>query len=250
MSYANFSDCYRKVLALANQEAQRFSHEYIGTEHLLLAVVKEGTGLGAQALKAMDIDLRKVRLEVEKLIKSGPEMVTMGKLPQTPRAKKVIEYALEEARNLQSACVKSEHLLLGLLRENDGIAAIILLGLGVKLSVLRMIISNLSKADCGNNELPIECNDEHDHLNYTVDSPGKNSTSSLSEGSLWDVRYSLVFSGRSVEQQKYIYLNAESNYLNKDVLDCLGFMCWLPHQFNKDCKFKLVSATYLGAVYS
>ncbi|MFI4873554.1 MAG: Clp protease N-terminal domain-containing protein, partial [Phycisphaerales bacterium JB061] len=91
--FERFTDRARKVMALANQEAQRFNHEYIGTEHILLGLVKEGSGVGANVLKALSVDLRKVRLEVEKLVKQGPEMVTMGKLPQTPRAKKVIEYA-------------------------------------------------------------------------------------------------------------------------------------------------------------
>src|SRR5688572_11227841 len=86
--FERFTDRARKVMALANQEAQRFNHEYIGTEHILLGLVKEGSGVGANVLKNLDVDLRKVRLEVEKLVKSGPDMVTMGKLPQTPRAKK------------------------------------------------------------------------------------------------------------------------------------------------------------------
>ncbi|MBC8421627.1 NDP-hexose 4-ketoreductase, partial [bacterium] len=98
--FERLTDRARKVMALANQEAQRFNHEYIGTEHILLGLVKEGSGVGANVLKHLEIDLRKVRLEVEKLVKSGPDMVTMGKLPQTPRAKKVIEYAIEEARSL------------------------------------------------------------------------------------------------------------------------------------------------------
>ena len=114
--FERFTDRARKVMALANQEAQRFNHEYIGTEHILLGLVKEGSGVGANVLKNLDVDLRKVRLEVEKLVKSGPDMVTMGKLPQTPRAKKVIEYAIEEARNLNHNYVGTEHLLLGLLR--------------------------------------------------------------------------------------------------------------------------------------
>jgi ATP-dependent Clp protease ATP-binding subunit ClpA len=124
-----FTDRARKVMALANQEAQRFNHEYIGTEHILLGLVKEGSGVGANVLKNLDVDLRKVRLEVEKLVKSGPDMVTMGKLPQTPRAKKVIEYAIEEARNLNHNYVGTEHLLLGLLREHDGVAAQVLMNL-------------------------------------------------------------------------------------------------------------------------
>ena len=130
-------------MALANQEAQRFNHEYIGTEHILLGLVKEGSGVGANVLKNLDVDLRKVRLEVEKLVKSGPDMVTMGKLPQTPRAKKVIEYAIEEARNLNHNYVGTEHLLLGLLREHEGVAAQVLMNLGLKLEEVREEVLNL-----------------------------------------------------------------------------------------------------------
>ncbi len=81
--FERFTDRARKVMALANQEAQRFNHEYIGTEHILLGLVKEGSGVGAQVLKNLDVDIKKLRLEIEKLVKSGPDMVTMGKLPQT-----------------------------------------------------------------------------------------------------------------------------------------------------------------------
>ncbi len=141
--FERFTDRARKVMALANQEAQRFNHEYIGTEHILLGLVKEGSGVGANVLKNLDVDLRKVRLEVEKLVKSGPEMVTMGKLPQTPRAKKVIEYAIEEARTLNHNYVGTEHLLLGLLREHDGVAAQVLMNLGLKLEEVREEVLNL-----------------------------------------------------------------------------------------------------------
>src|ERR1700704_4494763 len=141
--FERFTDRARKVMALANQEAQRFNHEYIGTEHILLGLVKEGSGVGANVLKNLDVDLRKVRLEVEKLVKSGPDMVTMGKLPQTPRAKKVIEYAIEEARNLNHNYVGTEHLLLGLLREQEGVAAQVLMNLGLKLEDVREEVLNL-----------------------------------------------------------------------------------------------------------
>ncbi len=141
--FERLTDRARKVMALANQEAQRFNHEYIGTEHILLGLVKEGSGVGANVLKNLGIDLRKVRLEVEKLVKSGPDMVTMGKLPQTPRAKKVIEYAIEEARNLNHNYVGTEHLLLGLLREHDGVAAQVLMNLGLKLEEVREEVLNL-----------------------------------------------------------------------------------------------------------
>ncbi len=130
-------------MALANQEAQRFNHEYIGTEHVLLGLVKEGSGVGANVLKNLGVDLHKVRMEVEKLVKAGPDMVTMGKLPQTPRAKKVIEYSIEEARTLNHNYVGTEHLLLGLLREHDGVAAQVLMNLGLKLEDVREEVLNL-----------------------------------------------------------------------------------------------------------
>ena len=141
--FERFTDRARKVMALANQEAQRFNHEYIGTEHILLGLVKEGSGVGANVLKNLGVDLRKVRLEVEKLVKAGPEVVMMGKLPQTPRAKKVIECAIEEARSLNHNYVGTEHLLLGLLREHDGVAAQVLMNLGLKLDEVREEVLNL-----------------------------------------------------------------------------------------------------------
>ncbi|MFN0196787.1 MAG: ATP-dependent Clp protease ATP-binding subunit [Planctomycetaceae bacterium] len=141
--YERFTDRARKVMQLANQEAQRFNHEYIGTEHILLGLVKEGSGVAANVLKNLDIDLRKIRMEVERIVQSGPDMVTMGKLPQTPRAKKVIEYAMEEARNLNHNYVGTEHLLLGLLREQEGVAAQVLMNLGLKLEDVREEVLNL-----------------------------------------------------------------------------------------------------------
>ncbi len=152
--FERFTDRARKVMALANQEAQRFNHEYIGTEHILLGLVKEGSGVGANVLKNLEVDLRKVRLEVEKLVKRGPDMVTMGKLPQTPRAKKVIEYAIEEARSLNHNYVGTEHLLLGLPREQDGVAAQVLMNLGLKLEDVREEVLNLLGAGIEAEEAP------------------------------------------------------------------------------------------------
>ncbi|MDR3183111.1 MAG: ATP-dependent Clp protease ATP-binding subunit, partial [Planctomycetaceae bacterium] len=143
MPYERFTDRARKVMQLANQEAQRFNHEYVGTEHLLLGLIKEGSGVAANVLKNLDIDLRKIRHEVEKVVKSGPDTVTMGRLPQTPRAKKVLEYSMEEARNLNHNYVGTEHLLLGLLREQDGVAAQVLMNLGLKLDEVRREVLNL-----------------------------------------------------------------------------------------------------------
>src|SRR5262249_57615040 len=134
--FERFTDRARKVMQLANQEAQRFNHEYVGTEHVLLGLIKEGSGVAANVLKNLEVDLRKIRNEVEKIVQAGPDMVTMGKLPQTPRAKKVIEYAIEEARNLNHNYVGTEHLLLGLLREQEGVAAQGLMNLSPKLEDL------------------------------------------------------------------------------------------------------------------
>jgi ATP-dependent Clp protease ATP-binding subunit ClpC len=141
--YERFTDRARKVMQLANEEARRLNHEYIGTEHILLGLVKEGAGVAANVLKNLDIDLRKIRLEIEKIVFSGPDMVTMGKLPQTPRAKKVIEYSIEEARNFNHNYVGTEHLLLGLLREQEGVAAQVLMNLGLKLEDVREEVLNI-----------------------------------------------------------------------------------------------------------
>lgn len=124
-------------MQFAHQEALRFNHEYVGTEHILLGLIKEGTGVAANILKKLGIDLRAMRLEVEKLVSSGPDLVTMGRLPQTPRAKKAVEYAIQEARRLKHNYVGTEHLLLGLLKEHDGVAAQVLMNLGHKLGDVR-----------------------------------------------------------------------------------------------------------------
>jgi hypothetical protein len=154
--YERFTDRSRKVMKLANEEAMRFGHEYIGTEHILLGLVKEGSGVAANVLRNLGIDLRKVRIEVEKLVHSGSDMVTMSKLPQTPRAKKVIEYSMEEARNLGHNYVGTEHILLGLLRDQEGVAATVLLNLGLHIEEIRREIENL----LGKSQSPGESNAE------------------------------------------------------------------------------------------
>jgi ATP-dependent Clp protease ATP-binding subunit ClpC len=132
---------------LARQEAQRFNHEYLGTEHVLLGLVQEGSGVAANVLKNMGIELDKIRMEVEKIVKTGPSMVTMGQLPFTPRAKKVLELSMEEASNLGHNYIGTEHLLLGLIKENQGIAAQVLLNLSVKLEDVREEVLDFLGAD-------------------------------------------------------------------------------------------------------
>jgi ATP-dependent Clp protease ATP-binding subunit ClpC len=137
MAFLRFTDRARTVMHLANQEAQRFNHEYVGTEHLLLGFMNEGRGVAANVLKNLNIALRDLRDEVEKMIGAGPDMVTMGRLPQTPRMKKVIEYAIEESKSLGHNYIGTEHLLLGLLREEASVAAQVLRTKGLDLDKLR-----------------------------------------------------------------------------------------------------------------
>jgi ATP-dependent Clp protease ATP-binding subunit ClpC len=134
-------------MALANQEAERLNHEHIGTEHILLGLIREGSGVGAAVLKKFEVDIKKLRLEVEKLHKSGPDMFTVGKLPKTPRARRVTEYAIEEARSLNHNYVGTEHILLGLLRESEGIAAQVFISLDLKLEDVRQEVLNLLGCD-------------------------------------------------------------------------------------------------------
>jgi len=132
-----FADRARKVMQLASREAFRLNHEYIGTEHILLGLIKEGSGVTPSMLSKVDRDLRKVRLEVEKFVQTGSSMITLGKLPYTLDAKKVMEYADEEARNSRHPCVEAEHILLGLLREPEGIAGQVLMSFGLNAEELR-----------------------------------------------------------------------------------------------------------------
>jgi ATP-dependent Clp protease ATP-binding subunit ClpA len=137
VNYERFTDRARKVMQLANQEAQRFKHEYIGTLHILLGLVMEGEGVAAHMLKNVGLDLRKIRLEVETIVQPGPCILYMGKLPMTPRAKWLIKGSIEEARSLNHNYVGTEHLLLGLLRDQDSVAGQIFMNLGLNTDQLR-----------------------------------------------------------------------------------------------------------------
>jgi len=134
--FDKFTERARKVLTLAQEEAQRFNHNYIGTEHLLLGLVREGDGVAAKVLANLGVELNKVRSAVEFIIGRGDRTVT-GDIGLTPRAKKVIELAVDEARRLNHHYIGTEHLLLGLVREGEGIAAGVLESLGVSLEKVR-----------------------------------------------------------------------------------------------------------------
>jgi ATP-dependent Clp protease ATP-binding subunit ClpC len=146
MNY-NFTDRVRKVLAMARDEAVRLQHDYVGTEHILLGLIREGEGVAAAVLMNLSVDLEQVHEGVENEVKKGKATTVLGELPYTSRAKKVLEYAMAEARDLSHSYVGTEHLLLGLLREERGIAAQVLNGLGVTLEEARAQTQKLLGSD-------------------------------------------------------------------------------------------------------
>ncbi len=141
--FERFTGRARMVLSQANEQAQRFGHEQIGTEHILLGLLKEGSGAGAALLKNQGVDIKKMLVEIEQILKlkGGPDMTTANQLPQRPGAIKAIECAVEEARALNNDHIRTEHILLGLLRQSDGITAQVLANLGLKLEDVRQSLS-------------------------------------------------------------------------------------------------------------
>ncbi len=148
----NFTPRAQQVLALARKEADRFNHNYVGTEHLLLGLIKLGQGVAVNVLQKMSLDLETVRMEVEKQVGNGPETKMVGNIPYTPRVKKVLALAGKEAKGLNHSYVGTEHILLGLLREGEGVAARVLKNLDVDLErtrneILRELDPNFSAED-------------------------------------------------------------------------------------------------------
>src|SRR5881227_825657 len=136
----NFTPRAQQVLALARKEADRFNHNFVGTEHLLLGLIKLGQGVAVNVLQKMGLDLETVRMEVEKQVGTGPDQKMIGNIPYTPRVKKVLALAAKEAKTLNHTYVGTEHIFLGLLREGDGVAARVLQQLGVELERTRQEI--------------------------------------------------------------------------------------------------------------
>jgi len=138
-----FTQRAQKAILLAQREAKRLNHDYLGTEHILLGLMALGEGVAAQVLQDLGIDLKKVRREVEKMVRTGDNILLVGEVPFTPRAKKVLELAIQEAQDMGHNYVGTEHLLLGLIREEEGVAAKVLEGLGASLELVRGQIINL-----------------------------------------------------------------------------------------------------------
>ncbi|RKY38047.1 MAG: ATP-dependent Clp protease ATP-binding subunit ClpC [Candidatus Omnitrophota bacterium] len=141
--FNRFTERARKVIILAKEEAKRFNHDYIGTEHLLLGLIREGEGVAATVLKSLGLDLAQVRMEIEKLVHPGPASVMSGDIPFTPQAKKAIELAMDEANSMGHNYIGTEHLLLGLIREGEGVAYQVLTNLGLDLGRVREAIMDI-----------------------------------------------------------------------------------------------------------
>jgi len=162
----NFTPRAQQVLALARKEADRFNHNYVGTEHLLLGLIKLGQGVAVNVLQKMGLDLETVRMEVEKQVGSGPETKMIGNIPYTPRVKKVLALAGKEAKALQHSYVGTEHILLGLLREGEGVAARVLKSLEVDIErtrneILKELDPNFAPQEEGE-EVPAESGGKKD----------------------------------------------------------------------------------------
>ncbi len=141
--FDRFTERARKVIILAKEEAKRFNHDYIGTEHILLGLIKEGESVAAAVLQNLGLSLDTIRLEVEKLVQFGPSTIVSGDIPFTPKAKKVIELAMDEARRLGHNYIGTEHLLLGLIKEGEGVASHVLMNLGLNLNKVRSEVIKL-----------------------------------------------------------------------------------------------------------
>lgn len=147
--FDRFTERARKVIILAKEEAKRFNHDYIGTEHILLGLIKEGESVAAAVLQNLGLSLDTIRLEVEKLVQYGPSTMVSGDIPFTPKAKKVIELAMDEARRLGHNYIGTEHLLLGLIKEGEGVASHVLMNIGLDLNKVRAEVIKLLGSSSG-----------------------------------------------------------------------------------------------------
>ena len=192
-----FTQRAQKAILLAQQEAKRLNHDYLGTEHILLGLIALGEGVAAQVLQDLGIDLKKVRREVEKMVGTGDNILLVGEVPFTPRAKKVLELAVQEAQDMGHNYVGTEHLLLGLIREEEGVAAKVLEGLGASLELVRGQIVNLLGETTAHG---VPGKEKRRTKTPTLDAYGRDLTILASEGKLDPVI------GRATEIQRLIQI--------------------------------------------
>ncbi len=192
-----FTQRAQKAILLAQREAKRLNHDYLGTEHILLGLIALGEGVAAQVLQDLGIDLKKVRREVEKMVGTGDNILLVGEVPFTPRAKKVLELAVQEAQDMGHNYVGTEHLLLGLIREEEGVAAKVLEGLGASLELVRGQIINLLGETTAHG---VPGKEKRRTKTPTLDAYGRDLTILASEGKLDPVI------GRGTEIQRLIQI--------------------------------------------
>jgi len=192
-----FTQRAQKAILLAQREAKRLNHDYLGTEHILLGLIALGEGVAAQVLQDLGIDLKKVRREVEKMVGTGDNILLVGEVPFTPRAKKVLELAVQEAQDMGHNYVGTEHLLLGLIREEEGVAAKVLEGLGASLELVRGQIVNLLGETTAHG---VPGKEKRRTKTPTLDAYGRDLTILASEGKLDPVI------GRGTEIQRLIQI--------------------------------------------
>ena len=180
--FERFTEKAIKVIMLAQEEARRLGHNFVGTEQILLGLIGEGTGIAAKTLKSMGVNLKDARIEVEKIIGRGSGFVAV-EIPFTPRAKRVLELSWEEARQLGHNYIGTEHLLLGLIREGEGVAARVLENLGVDLTKVRQHIIRLL-GETGSAGVQAGGTGTGRSKTPTLDEFGTNLTQSATEGRL------------------------------------------------------------------
>jgi len=181
--YELFTDRARKVMQRANQAAQKWHHEYIGTEHILLGLARETSGVAANVLRNRGILPEMIIAALEKLLHRGATMNTMGKRPQTPRARKVIEYSMEESRDLNHSYIGTEHILLGVMRDGEGVSAKVLKVFGLEYDAIRQDVVNFLHEHAASNSgsgsglenvgrlfMHVECN-SFDYIPLRTDAP-------------------------------------------------------------------------------
>ncbi|MEH1017239.1 Clp protease N-terminal domain-containing protein, partial [Micromonospora sp. CPCC 206060] len=185
--FERFTDRARRVVVLAQEEARMLNHNYIGTEHVLLGLIHEGEGVAAKALESLGISLEGVRQQVEEIIGQG-QQGSNGHIPFTPRAKKVLELSLREALQLGHNYIGTEHLLLGLIREGEGVAAQVLVKLGADLNRVRQQVIQLLSGYQGGKEAPAAGTaaggEATSSTSLVLDQFGRNLTQAAREGKL------------------------------------------------------------------
>ncbi|MGZ5409173.1 MAG: Clp protease N-terminal domain-containing protein, partial [Aeromicrobium sp.] len=182
--FERFTDRARRVVVLAQEEARMLSHNYIGTEHILLGLIHEGEGVAAKALESLDISLEAVRGQVEDIIGQG-QQAPSGHIPFTPRAKKVLELSLREALQLGHNYIGTEHILLGLIREGEGVAAQVLVKLGADLNRVRQQVIQLVSGFQGKEAEAAGAPSENvPSTSAVLDQFGRNLTQAAREGKL------------------------------------------------------------------